>query len=168
MFAIFIIIIVLLLTVCPFYDSIECSNRRGFHSFLYWGAFIASLIFCIIYGNKVTTNAEKEKILIETTKIYSLEDNTTSTGNFVMGTGEIESEHSYFVLVKKKKGDQIIPLSSKNTYLNYEDNARVEYFRETVKNPLERLFYFGKTDFEYQLLYIPEEAVKKKFNIDLN
>lgn len=82
------------------------------------GMFIFIALEFLSYEVKNVTKREVD------VPIYSLQTTQVRSGNFVLGSGQIESDVIYYVFVKDKSGKKLKGFDAKNTYINETDVSK--------------------------------------------
>lgn len=109
---------------------------------------------------------ELEKV--EDFEIISLQDNVSTSGNMVLGSGYIGSEMNYYFMAEKDGGfNQHNIKSSESTiyYLKDEnEKSHIEKYKVVYESKISRII----KDDEYQYkIYIPEGSIIEEINVDL-
>ncbi|MDR2207164.1 MAG: hypothetical protein LBE36_13530 [Flavobacteriaceae bacterium] len=126
--------------------------------------FVITLFFVIIAIS--IPNDRHNLVEYRYTNIYSLSSHTQISGNFILGSGQIDSETYYYYF--KKSGDgYILDKTPTNEIVIIENNRqhpalRVAKYERTNKF---MLFFFGKHQYSnIDAIIIPEGSLIQQYN----
>jgi hypothetical protein len=144
--------------------SIYCNKFMFLFCILIFFASIASFIFF----NPIT---ETEVVRVP---IYSLEDNLSNSGSFILGSGYVNQNLFYYYFIKDdtNKMSLIRAYAANIKILEIDGNIAYEVYIVNTRRITKRIFarnpYFrlsSRTDCNY--IEVPKGTVMKKYNIDL-
>lgn len=161
------------------YYIVRDVKKYGWHCFeleeilaLFFGTIImAALAACILMLSSsmvCSLFAEIEYTVAETKEITALNDNSTASGYFFLGSGQVDEEMKYFFVEETEKGKHVDSVSAKNAYVieSNSETPRIELLRPDFKNKGLWWIAFPMQDPEYRI-YIPEDSITTDFNVDL-
>lgn len=123
---------------------------------------IAYILSVIIFEYAVMEfTLEKEKPL------YIIQDSMLTTGYFILGNGSINGDMKY-VYMTEEDGGKCIKIVSTEDVIIYEqegNSPRLEIWEGRCKNSFLRLFQIKPK--KLIKIYIPQNAIKYEYNIDL-
>lgn len=99
-------------------------------------------------------------------KIVSLKDNSSMTGNFFLGSGNIDGTMNYVFYTEKNGTYKLNILDYKEASIRYDSIPRVEEYRTQMKvNGVVNYFAIDDYSSTY-IIYIPEGSIKQNFTLD--
>ena len=130
-------------------------------------ALVSAYLVLSVSSATLGTIIPSKQTEISREKIYSIQDNLTQQGSFVLGSGQIDTSLSYFYTVKNEKGAKIESVSSKITYIqeSSEDPVIVKYNPE-FENKWFLLISSPKYLDKECILTVPEKTVVQEYNIN--
>lgn len=102
-----------------------------------------------------------------TTYLYALQDNSTASGSFFLGSGNIDGEQKYVYMAKTKNGYRMGSIPAEDCYINESaDKPKIEQYKNGYKSKFFRnnLFFLGDDSYK---IYIPKGSIKYNFEVDL-
>lgn len=176
LFILFVVIINLIDIKVNFGDDVSI-----FMSAVFIAVLLGLTCVCYISSDYNTTETNIRYSNGDKFNIYSIEDNFKLNGSFVMGSGMVNSELTYYVMIgDDKNGYTIKSFPAKETYL-FPGNAQQPYYVEVHKIydiAHAKNFLFGglfkplksirnvDTINKYNI-YLPKNYVKQNYNIDM-
>lgn len=129
---------------------------------------IFGLIPMVILSGVIHTYNADEEYIRERIEMVAINDNVTSSGQFFLGSGSIDSEMSYFYMTKEERGYKIDKVSGSDVYI-VEDNGKtpvIEKYDWRFKNKKLEYWFpnWGSGD---TIITIPENSILHNYKIDL-
>ena len=132
----------------------------------FMGSFVALIIWVVIGGAigfalpKVDNTDEKQ--------IYTLVDNTTTSGKNYLFAGYINEEFVYQYIVETEHGKHIETVSAKQVYIQEGDyEPKMVTYTYKFKKKWYSLFAFNWNRSSKTIFYVPTGTVTREYNIDL-
>lgn len=119
---------------------------------------IIIIIICIILiisGILVLGSYENRCVVYD--EIVSIEQNSETSGSFVLGTGTVDNNIVYYMYAKTDKGLILYDISASNNHVYIVETDEITPHVEIVKEKWKK---------EYYVIYVPENTVRKQFVIE--
>lgn len=112
--------------------------------------------------------AKIEYTVAETKEITALNDSSTASGQFFLGSGQVDGTMKYYFVENTEKGKHVDSVSAKNAYIieSNTEKPRIELHKPYFKNKWLWWIASPMQGFEYRI-YIPEDSITTDFNVDL-
>lgn len=125
--------------------------------------FIVILCVCVADSNK-----EKELVVLSTFEIHSLNVNSQTKGNFILGCGSIHKKEHYIVYIQEDDGAYVrkyFPVDKTKLYLKEGIPRVLTYRLRLIEDGIiyEKGRLIGSE--RYQII-IPKDSVKMEYNIN--
>lgn len=135
---------------------------------------VIGLLAILIIGGIIGTFLPTKDVPIDTWYIYSVEDNMQTEGSFVLGCGSVDEDLTYYYMVNTNRGYKVKDIPASECYIkiigsNDDDGITtpqiVEYQGEFIN---ENHYWIGMpSGHSYSVMYVPEDTIKEKYNVDL-
>jgi hypothetical protein len=132
-----------------------------------FGAVVAFFI-CFITSVIVDGVADKEYVKIDENKIIALQDGSSVSGRFFLGSGSFDGTMKYVYMTSTNNEMSMDSVRVESAKLLYSDLTKIETYKSYYTNKTVR-YLFGKESWDHNIykIYIPEGTVKQNFNVDL-
>lgn len=133
-----------------------------------WGGFLIGLLIVLISSIIVSSVAESEAFVIGTREIVAFKDNNSTSGSFFLGSGYVDGDMKYCVMIKNENGSYEMKTYDTDECFIIETNdtpkmeKRGYYFKSEWLN----WFLFNMKLNEY-VFYIPEGSICNNYVVDL-
>jgi len=132
------------------------------------GGLIGSLIAIITGGILYLIDIPQERLFISETPIYSVIDNQSFDGNFILGCGTISSSLKYYYIIKDEYGNKVSSTDMGNTHIiNTNGEPKIKKYHTDFKNQKWCLIGFNCKEKDDYILEVPNNTIKYNYNIDL-
>ncbi|MFW6281663.1 MAG: hypothetical protein ACOC1O_02560 [bacterium] len=163
MFALFLLILFIIIgisiAVMESYDFVDKFANSIVNSVGAFGIWIFIMLFLSAF---ISIGAETEEYLYSSNKIYALDGNFETNGNFFLGTGSVDESLKYYYLVKKEGGKKIKSVHANNVILYESDNPRIEVYNVRFKRNWLNNNFICISGLKYKL-YIPDGSIKQNY-----
>lgn len=145
-----------------YYDFVEIvMNTLGTLFIIFIAAFIGLAVAFAL--------PMKTETVVDEYKIECLQDNSTTSGRFFLGTGYIEGEMKYVFYYSENGVFKMKQTDYKNTSIKYSDEIKAERYRE--KEVKAFINYFALDDICSEsnmrfILYVPKGTIRQNYNLD--
>lgn len=116
---------------------------------------IVIAIISIFCGILVIGSGEKTEIVCD--EIVSIEQDSETSGSFVLGTGTVDNNIVYYMYAKTDKGLILYDISASNNHVYIIETDEITPHVEIVKEKWKK---------EYYVIYVPENTIRKQFVIE--
>lgn len=128
-------------------------------------AFIIALIPCVICGAILTCDVPLSETR-ETTAIYALADNRTTSGSFFLGIGSVDEDVRYYYVEATDLGKHVESVPATNSYIIESDSPSITVVTYGWESNGWDWLGFCLADPNY-IFAVPAGSVTEDYNIDL-
>lgn len=134
-------------------------------AFLIFGLFIGFLL-AIVLSACPEFQKEREWKVEKTQNIISIEDGSTISGQFFLGSGTIKDQLCFTFYRETENGFVFDKVSSSGTVIKETDGVpRIEWRRQRRVAPFYKSFVLFPPDREV-IIYVPKGSIIRNFNLD--
>ncbi|PZT57343.1 hypothetical protein [Paenibacillus silvae] len=128
---------------------------------------IAGLL-CMASLGLATLFAKTSYVKTYQTEVISLQDKSSYSGKFFLGSGNINGSSQYTFITKNDNEMKVQQLGVNEASLIYSDEPKIERYEKFFDSKIIKLL-FGKQPFHSPTfkIYIPEGTIKENYNVDL-
>lgn len=111
----------------------------------------------------------KTETIMNEYKIVALQDNNSTSGNFYLGSGQINSEMKYVFYCEEEDGFKMKQANFEHTVIKYSDTIKCEVYREIEVKSFINYFALDCSVEEENLkhiIYIPKGSIKSNYSLD--
>ena len=129
---------------------------------------LCALMLWLISSLVCAPFAEVHYVVTETKEITALNDNSSATGSFFLGSGRVDEDMKYYYVEQTEKGKHIDDVSADHAYIIEANNEtpRIERYEPKFENAWLYWIAFPVQEAEYKI-YIPEDSITTDFDVNL-